>query len=157
MHVELVDEEELEALTVIRSGPYPESAPAAFSAIWDWIMAKGHAPRVRAVYGAGLDAPGSVPDAALRYAACVVFDETPEPDGEIKRDVLKGGPAAQVTVMGPYTGIPAAFDHIMGPWMEAHGREIAPDRVFRELYCNMPGDVPDEELKTIIAVPLKPI
>ena len=56
-----------------RLGPYEESAPAAWQALWAWIRENELGGRVRGAYGFGLDDPGATPPEALRYDACLAL------------------------------------------------------------------------------------
>lgn len=150
-----------EVLACRRTGPYLESAPEAWRALWDWLRRAGLAERVRGVYGYGLDNPEAVAPAELRYDACVALEGTAAADAEagadagIERRQLPGGRYAVTRLEGSYSGMPAAFGRLFREWLPASGEIPELERPCLEIYLNDPGEVPEAELLTDLCLPIK--
>lgn len=72
--------------------------------------------------------------------------------GEIKFGEIPEGRYVEGMYRGPYSGIAAAYDAISA-WMAEKG--LTPTGTAYEYYFNTPGQVPDSELLTKIAFPVK--
>ena len=143
--------ETLPAVAVVycrRLGPYAESAPAAWQALWAWIRAQGLGGQVSGSYGFGLDDPASRPPAGLRYDACLALEGGPKADetAGIGVQTLPGGRCAVGRMRGPYHGMPAAFASLLNDWLPASGETLEPSRPFLEIYLNDPSEVPEAGL-----------
>jgi effector-binding domain-containing protein len=73
-------------------------------------------------------------------------------DGEVRAGVLNGGPAATCLYTGPYSGLAETY-LAMDEWVETQKLELAGTAY--EIYYNDPVVTPPEELRTLIAYPLK--
>ena len=133
-----------------RLGPYEESAPAAWQALWAWIRARDLGGEVRGAYGFGLDDPTTTPAEALRYDACLALAAAVGADeaAGIGIQTLPGGRCAIGRMRGPYQGMPAFFGALLGDWLPASGESLDPGRPFLEIYLNDPTEVPESELLT---------
>ena len=72
--------------------------------------------------------------------------------GEIHSSEIPGGKYATCLYTGPYPEMPPAYE-ALNAWIQEHGYE--PTGVVYEHYLNSPQEVPPQELKTLIAFPLK--
>jgi len=72
--------------------------------------------------------------------------------GDIKAGKLPEGRYVEGMYKGPYSKISSAYDAISA-WMNEKG--LTPTGVVYEYYFNTPGEVPDSELLTKIAFPVK--
>jgi effector-binding domain-containing protein len=72
-------------------------------------------------------------------------------DDEIGSSELPGGRAAVLVLIGPYAGLPQAYERL-GSWIADHGLERggAP----WESYVDDPSEVPEAELRTEVVWPL---
>ena len=72
--------------------------------------------------------------------------------GEIQAGQIPGGKLATCLYTGPYSEMEPAYNALM-QWMAEHGHE--PTGVAYKMYVSDPGEVPPEELQTLIVFPLK--
>lgn len=97
--------------------------------------------------------PSSVAEADLRSHAGVQVDAAFEMPDVLEEVILPGGPHAVMLYVGPYAGLPAAWDALYGQALPASGRMPAEHASF-EVYLNDPTTVAPEALQTEICVPL---
>ncbi|MEO0389277.1 MAG: AraC family transcriptional regulator [Pseudomonadota bacterium] len=152
--VKIEDRPARRAAAMPHKGPYPtigrafEQLSAIFTTRDLWAASRG----MMAVY---YDDPWAVAAAELRsHAGAFVSEEfeIPDPLEDVR---TAAGPTAVLRLKGPYTGLPAAYDHLFGTWLAEAGREAA-DHPSYETYLNSPLDTPPEALLTEICLPLKP-
>ena len=67
---------------------------------------------------------------------------------------LPAGRLAVLTFTGPYAGLPAAYDQLMGIWLPQSG-EVPADAPIFEVYLNSPMDTAPEALVTEVCLPLQ--
>ena len=72
--------------------------------------------------------------------------------GEIQASQIPGGKLATCLYTGPYSEMEPAYTALM-QWMAEKGHEAT--GVAYEMYLSDPGEVPPEELQTLIVFPLK--
>jgi effector-binding domain-containing protein len=72
--------------------------------------------------------------------------------GDIQAGELPAGKYVTMMYKGPYSGMEKPYDEIFA-WMKARGYGQA--GVYYEYYYNAPDEVPEEELLTKIAIPVK--
>lgn len=97
--------------------------------------------------------PSSVPEADLRSHAGVQVDAAFDMPDVLEEVILPGGPHAVMLYVGPYAGLPAAWDALYGNALPASERLPAEHASF-EVYLNDPTQVAPEALRTEICVPL---
>ncbi len=153
MDVRIVERDPVEVVYVRRTGAYRDSAPAAFTALWNWINENGLVGRVRGTFGYGHDDPAQVPADQLRYDACVRLEGSIPTGGEVAAQTLPGGRYAVHTLVGPYVGIAPAFRAIYTDWLPGSGESLGLGP-WLEVYLNDPTDTPEKDLKTELCVPL---
>ncbi len=134
-------------------GPYPQIAATfnrmaeIFSAAKLWGAVTG--PSIGLYY----DAPASKPAAELRaHAGMIVAHDAHLPPSLLDLHVA-GGRYGVLRLVGPYTGLPAAWDYLYGTWLPASGQELADAPPF-ELNPNSPMDTAPADLITDICVKL---
>lgn len=145
--------EMLEPVTVAyvrRQGPYMESAPEAWQALWQWAGRMGRTGDVRDCIGVGHDDPNVTPPEQCTYDACLALAGEVAPDDEVGVQTLPGGRYAILTLVGSYAQLPAAYDHLRA----AHPEGMSDARPAFERYLSMPGDVPEAELRTEVCMPV---
>ena len=144
-----------EAVAVTRLGPYPISAPAAWTALWDWVNKDDSVENIRRKIGFGLDNPSMVLPINLRYRACVVLHDMPEEiasDASVEKVTVPGGAYAVHRMQGPYLGMPATFAFLIR--QVGHEHTVDVHRPFQEIYLNDPSQNPPEEWLTDLCVPV---
>jgi AraC family transcriptional regulator len=155
LEVRIVELAPLEVAYVRRTGPYRDSAPAAFAALWRWVDRHGGGARITRVLGFGHQDPDGTPAGQLVYDACCALEGGFETTAEVGRQVIPGGRYAVHRYQGPYAGIRDAFVQLCGEWLPASGEELDARPCF-EIYLNDVAVVPAAELLTELTLPLKP-
>jgi AraC family transcriptional regulator len=82
----------------------------------------------------------------------VVPEEVPLPAGLVEQR-LPAGRYAHTLHIGPYEQLGDAWARFMGEWLPASGHRIG-DGVSYEIYLNTPAEVPKEELRTEMYIPI---
>jgi AraC family transcriptional regulator len=139
-------------------GPYYEVA-ASFGALSGWLGKHDLYPHVTGSFGLSYDDPGSVPEAELRYDACVSLREgAPVPAEALPEnarvDRLPAGRYACTLLEGSYMGMEDCFHRLLGLWLPESGESLD-ERPCLEWYLNDPAEVAEAELRTLICIPLK--
>jgi AraC family transcriptional regulator len=99
------------------------------------------------------DDPETVPAAELRSEAGLsVAEGVPIPSGLIEI-LLPAGRYAHVTHAGSYETLGDTWARFMGQWLPDSGHRMGSSPSF-EIYRNTPGDVPAEELRTELYIPV---
>lgn len=106
------------------------------------------------MYGLYYDDPSSVPTAQLRSAACLSISESQSlPKGLLELQI-EPGRYARVLHRGAYAELPLAYDYLYRVWLPSSGL-VPRDAPCIEEYLNTPADVPVNELKTYVLLPLQ--
>jgi len=151
MHVEIVQKPALRVASIRHIGPYMQIGEA-FEKLGGIAASAGlldERPAMVAIY---YDDPESTPIDQLRSDAGVVVHENaalPEPLTEQR---LPAGSYACTLHVGSYELLGDVWHRLLGEWIPAHSKRVA--GVSYERYLNMPGEVPKEELRTEICVPI---
>src|SRR5690242_6618393 len=152
MHVDIIQKPALRVATVRHIGPYMQ-INQAFEQLGKIIDRAGLVPRERgAMVAIYHDDPESTPADQLRSDAGVVVPEQvtlPAPLGEQR---LPGGSYACTVHIGPYERLGDTWQRLLGEWIPAHGKRV--DGLSYERYLNVPGEVPNDALRTEICVPV---
>lgn len=145
-----------DATTVValrREGGAYVALNALFQQVWDWADAAGRLDALTGVYGVPLDDPASMPEAALRYDACLAVGEA-APPAPLRRLELPAGSHAMIRHVGGYDAVPALSQRLVGEWLPRSGREPADAPLYHH-FIGDPDGVPAAELVTEILLPLK--
>lgn len=154
MDVTLKTMPELRLATVRHVGPYNQ-IPHAFERLGA-LASQAALPQradtmMIAIYH---DDPESVPQDELRSdAAITIPDSTPLPDGLAEQHLPAGRYASTVHV-GPYEQLGDAWARFMGEWLPASGHRLGPGASY-EVYQNDPRQVPKEQLRTEMLIPIE--
>ena len=140
--------------TVRHIGPYNQ-IPTAFATLGRTLgpqagelMQRGSA--MMAMYH---DDPETVPLDRLRSDAGVVIpDGMSMPAGLVEQHLAAGQYACTLHI-GPYERIGDTWARLLGEWLPASGHRMGAGPSY-ERYLNNPSDVPPEELRTEICIPL---
>jgi AraC family transcriptional regulator len=135
-------------------GPYLE-VKTGFQRLHDWAHQRGVVRPGALVLGLCHDDPEVTPADKLRCDCCVTVDDSVTAEGDIGIQTIPGGEHAIVTHRGPYSRLGETYRWLYAMWLPTSGREPANAPPF-EVYRNMPGQVPPEDLLTDICVPLEP-
>jgi AraC family transcriptional regulator len=152
MEVEIKNMPERRVGTVRHVGPYNQ-IPQAFERLGAIAGPAGllrHASDMIAIYH---DDPESTPQDQLRSDAAVVVPQGVDlPKGLVEQHIA-GGRYARTVHVGPYEQLGDAWARFLGEWIPASGNRIG-DGVSYEIYMNTPAQVPKQELRTELYVPL---
>lgn len=153
MDVEIKEMPELRVGAVRHVGPYNQ-IPEAFERLGAIAGPAGLFQQPGAAcLGIFHDDPESTPADALRSdAAIVVPDGVPMP-GELTERRLPAGRYAHTLHVGPYEELGDVWVRFMGEWLPDSGHRMG-DGVSYEIYLNDPTQVPKEELRTELYVPI---
>lgn len=152
MNVEVKTMSELRVATVHHVGPYSRISEA-FARLGELSGRAGliqGRPTMLAIYH---DDPETTPEAELSSHAAIVIPEAarlPEGLGEQR---LRAGRYACTTHVGPYEQLGDAWARFMGQWLPHSGERLGDGETF-ELYVNNPMEVPKEQLRTELYIPL---
>ena len=152
MDVDIKDMPELRVGTVRHVGPYNQ-IPKAFERLGAIAGPAGllrHAVSMIAIYH---DDPETAPQEQLRSDAGLAVPEgVALPDGLVEQHIA-GGRYAHTVYVGPYEKLGDVWARFFGEWLPASGNRIG-DGVSYEIYLNTPAQVPKEQLRTELYVPL---
>jgi AraC family transcriptional regulator len=112
---------------------------------------RGLWPKVRIVLGVYHDDPRRVPEAELSsHAGADLGGEIPDGFEAVE---IPAGRYAVMHYAGPYDGLPGAWTEMVG-WLSRAEVTSRPAPAL-EIYLNGPDDVPPEELRTDICMPVE--
>ena len=152
MEVEIKEMPELRVGAVRHVGPYNQ-IPKAFERLGAVAGPAGllrHAGSMIAIYH---DDPETTPQDQLRSEAALVVPEGINlPEGLVEEHIA-GGRYARTLHVGPYEQLGDVWARFLGEWVPASGNRIG-DGVSYEIYLNNPTQVPKQELRTELYVPL---
>ena len=118
------------------------------------LVARHALPAQPAMIGVFLDDPDLGPEEELRSRACLPVANSVTIDAPLVETVLRGGPYAKLSYTGPYADMRGAYRWFLGVWLPASGYEPDDAPIF-EAYLNDPREVPQNELRTDVHLPLK--
>ena len=152
MNVEIKNMPELRVATVRHVGPYNQ-IPKAFERLGAIAGPAGLIAQSSAMIAIYHDDPESTPQEQLRSdAALAVPEDIKLPEGLIEQHIA-GGRYAKTIHVGPYEELGDTWARFLGEWVPASGNRIG-DGVSYEIYQNTPAQVPKQELRTELYVPL---
>ena len=138
---------------VAHKGPFPE-INRAFEKLGSTVAARGFYGRLGHMVGVYYDSPADVKPADLRSHAGLEAPADLPINAPLVEVTLPAGRLAVLTFTGPYAGLPAAYDQLMGIWLPQSG-EVPADAPIFEVYLNSPMDTAPEALVTEVCLPLQ--
>ncbi len=153
MNVTIENMPELRVATVHHVGPYARiseafhrlgaiAAPAGLLGFPETAML--------AIYH---DDPETTPAEQLQSdAGFTVPNGVPLPAGLVEKK-LPAGRYAKTTFVGPYTQLGDVWSRLLGEWLPRSGHRVGEGSSY-EVYRNTPADVPPEELRTDLYLPI---
>lgn len=127
----------------------------AMGRLFTELAARQALPAQPAMIGVFFDDPDLGPEQELRSRACLPIANSVAIDAPLVEMMLRGGPYAKLSYTGPYADMRGAYRWFLGVWLPASGYEPDDAPIF-EAYLNDPRQVPQNELRTDIHLPLKP-
>ena len=154
MDVQLEDRPEIRVTALAHTGPYNtiSSAFDRLSAVAGpaGLFALSNA-RMVAVY---FDDPESAPADSLRSAAGVTTTMDVELPPALHEIRLPAGRWACAVHRGSYNNLGDAWQHLLGRWLPNSGLRMG-SGACHELYLNHPGNSREEDLATLLYVPIE--
>ena len=126
---------------------------ATFGEIWSWAESVDAIKDLEGIYGIPLDDPMSVDTDCLRYDACLALGVSAAPQ-PFHSFTLPAGHYARLRHIGPYDGLEAATQALVGFWLPASGWQAA-DFPTMHQFINDPDTTPAKDLVTDILLPLR--
>ena len=152
MNVEIQKLEPLRTVAVRHIGPYNRISEA-FGRLGEIVGPANHfeqRPMMLAIYH---DDQETTPERDLRSDAALVVGEDVQIPAGLTEQRIPGGRYARTTFVGPYEQLGDAWARFMGQWLPKSGERLGDGVVF-EVYQNTPAEVPKEQLKTDLYIPL---
>jgi AraC family transcriptional regulator len=150
--IEVTERPARRVIGIAHRGPYHRIG-AAFERLAAEVEAKGLWPEAIEFLGVYFDDPETVAQADLRsLAGIAVRDDLALPEG-FEQARLAAGRHAVLHHKGPYSGLPAAWEHLYETWLPQSGLTLRPAPA-SEVYRNAPGQVPEADLLTDICMPV---
>lgn len=100
------------------------------------------------------DDPETVPAAQLRSAAGIIVPPGVDIPAPLHEVMLPAGRWARTLHRGGYQGLGEAWERFLGQWLPQSGHRMAAGDCF-ELYANDMADTREEDLQTLLYVPLQ--
>jgi AraC family transcriptional regulator len=153
MHVDITDMPELRIATLRHIGPYNRISEA-FARLGDIVRPAGLIGSETMMLAIYHDDPETTAQQDLRSdAAITVPADATIPEG-LEEQRIHAGRYARTTHLGPYEHLADTWERFMGEWLPRSGNRFGQGVSF-EVYRNTPGQVPPEELRTDIYIPLE--
>ncbi len=152
MSVTIESMPELRTVTVRHVGAYNRISDA-FARLGELAGRAGlitGKPTMLAIYH---DDPEITPESELRSDAALVIDESSSIPNGLGERRLPAGRYACALHVGPYEQLGDAWARFMGQWLPQSGERLGEGTTF-EVYLNTPMDVPKDELRTALYIPL---
>lgn len=150
--VEIRNEPARRIAAMPHKGPYMNIS-RAFEKLGATIAARGLFPQMGKMIGVYYDSPADVAPENLRsHAGFEIAAQTPI-DAPLESVTLPAGRYAVLSFKGPYAGLPAAYNQLLGDWLPKSNEPIADVPMF-EIYLNSPMDTAPENLLTEVCLPL---
>lgn len=133
-------------------GPYM-NINRAFEKLGATIGARGLFPQVGKMIGVYYDSPADVAPTDLRSHAGFEVQSDTAIAAPLELVDLPAGRYAVLPFKGPYAGLPAAYNQLLGDWLPQSNEPIGDVPMF-EIYLNSPMDTAPENLLTEICLAL---
>ncbi len=153
MQPEIVQREETRVIYVRRHGAYDSAAEQAWRELCAFAVPRRLLSENTESIGISYDDPATTEKSKLRYDACISITEKVNVEGEVGRQSIAGGKYAVFHHKGPYDMLEGVYKEIYSQWLPQSGCSLADFPCF-EKYLNSPEEVPPQELKTEIHIPI---
>lgn len=142
-------------LFVRKTGSYEETPEQAWKVLIQFAEKTGINLSDSRHFGMGLDDPSTTKAENLRFDACITAPKEIKPEGEVSRQVLKGGRYAIFEHKGSFHTLPKTYDRIFKEWYPEHKDELDESPSFCEHINVELMDTKPDELITKIYIPMK--
>lgn len=154
MKVKIEQRGEIMVVALRRKGRAYTDLNATFGTVWSWAEATNTLKHLVGIFGIPLDDAESVPEAELRYDACLALGVATAP-APFHVFGIPAGDYARVRHAGSYDGLESTTQYLVGEWLPASGREPADFPAFHQ-FLNDPDHTPVNELLTDVYLPIRP-
>ena len=144
---------ERHVLGLIHEGSY-QRIGETFEKLVGVAATRGLMPHVRGMVGVYYDDPMATPEKELRSHAGFLVEDDTLASPPLGTETLEGGNYAVLTMKGPYSDLPAAYDWFYSVWLKDNNHTVRAVPPY-ENYLNNPREVPASELVTHICVPVE--
>jgi AraC family transcriptional regulator len=134
-------------------GPYATCTPA-WEKLCAWAEPKGLLGQGVDYLGICWDDPDVTEEELIRFDACITVPEEIQADQGINITEIPAGDYAVALHNGSYEKLIESYTEMCGEWLAKSGRQ-AEFTFSIEIYHNHPDEVPPDELKVEIQMPLK--
>lgn len=137
--------------SVLRTGSYPKSAPAAWKALQGFVDKHELHGKGTRFFGIYHDNPDITAEDKIRSEACCSAKAQIQEEGEVVRKMIQGGRYATFEHKGPLHNLDKTFDGIFANWFPSSGERLAERPCLVEL-AELPqsGDCFETEAKVHI-------
>lgn len=142
----------LKTAGLLHKGSYRQIGES-FEKLVGLVATRGLMPHVSGMVGIYYDDPMATPEEELRSRAALVIQDESVVDAPLETDTLAGGTYAVLTLKGPYSELPAAYDWLYSKWLKEHDHALRAEPCYED-YINNPREVAASELVTKICVPV---
>lgn len=125
-----------------------------FEQLFAMAVTRGLMRHVQGSVGIYYDDPMGTPEDELRSRAALLVADGSLADDPLEHEVLAAGCYAVLTLKGPYSDLPAAYDWLYSVWLKENGHALRSAPPYED-YLNNPREVPASELLTKICVPIE--
>jgi AraC family transcriptional regulator len=137
-----------------KAGAYDQAASEAWSTLMGFAYKNRLMSADTQTIGIGNANPAITPADLLRYDACITFDGTVQPEGDISIQTIAGGRYAVFLHKGAYTGLSELYRSIFAEWLPTSGCTLRDCRCFEKYLNRDPRRTKPENLRTEIWIPL---
>jgi AraC family transcriptional regulator len=143
-------------LYIRATGPYDQSAKAAWGRMRTWLAAQSTIKPVTQGIGFIRDNPDRTGPFLRRYDACVTVVPGLDIDyhAGVARQTLPGGTFAVYTHIGDHAHLAEAFQTLKHEATPTRGLKIDEDRAFMEIYLDDPAKVALQQCRTELCLPI---
>ncbi len=152
--VEVSRFEPIEVYFVRKTGPYGESAGAAFGALMPFVYGNRLITPASRCFGISWDDPSITQPDKVRYDAATTVEIEHPLSGEVERKSIEGGRYAVFLHKGPYENLFKTYDSIYSKWLPESGETLRDLPPVEEYLNRDPRRTKPENLRTHIRIPL---
>jgi AraC family transcriptional regulator len=148
--------ERMEAMHVLclrHVGPYAEVGQT-WQRLYAWAGQNGLLRNSAQSMAVCHDDPEVTPAEKVRCDCCLILNRPVCMEGELFQQTIAARDYAVALHTGAYAQVNSIYAELAGQWIPAAGREIA-NQPSIEFYLNRPGDTPEDQLQTMVCLPLE--
>lgn len=153
LRVEVISLAPFEVVALRNRGAFAE-LDVAFGQLFGWAAEAGLVERIVGLHGVPLADHRDVPAETLEFDCAIRIDAGTTPAAPLRVLALGGGTYARARHLGPYEGIEALVDRMLGQWWPGSGHALRDVPIHYE-FLDDPETVPGPLLRADIYLPLQ--